>query len=132
MPNQIRGKGTSRVSSTRLGEKAFQRCSALTSLTLPNSLTVIERCAFRECWSLTSLKLPGPRTLTRLKASCPEPVHDHPLRAVFREPELGVLVDIMSHRQQARQGYRERIRQAICEALVGHIQATLPRSAGGI
>lgn len=43
---------------TIIGENAFQKCSDLTSLTLPSSLTKIGDNAFCECYGLKSLTLP--------------------------------------------------------------------------
>ena len=41
-----------------IGTYAFSRCSSLTSITLPNSLTSIGSNAFRSCSSLTSITIP--------------------------------------------------------------------------
>ena len=43
---------------TSIGAHAFYGCSGLTSITLPNGLTSIEGCAFYGCSGLTSLTLP--------------------------------------------------------------------------
>ena len=37
---------------TRIGYSAFRGCSALTRVTLPNSLTTVIDCAFAECPSI--------------------------------------------------------------------------------
>ena len=42
---------------------AFRDCNGLTSLTLPDSVTHIDECAFRNCSALTSVTLPN--TLTK-------------------------------------------------------------------
>lgn len=41
-----------------IGEEAFYKCKALTSVTFPNSLTYIERYAFNECVSLNGVTIP--------------------------------------------------------------------------
>ncbi len=42
---------------TTIGEGAFEGCTSLTSVTIPNSVTNIGDSAFRECTSLTSVSL---------------------------------------------------------------------------
>ena len=39
--------------------KAFQACSKLTSITIPNSVTSIGQYAFKNCGSLTSITIPN-------------------------------------------------------------------------
>ena len=43
---------------TSIGDFAFQNCTGLTSITIPNSVTSIENHAFRNCSSLTSVTIP--------------------------------------------------------------------------
>lgn len=43
---------------TSIGQTAFYYCSALTSVTIPNSVTSIGRSAFNHCESLTSVTIP--------------------------------------------------------------------------
>ncbi len=43
---------------TMILEYAFWRCTSLTSVTIPNSVTTIEQGAFRGCSSLTSVTIP--------------------------------------------------------------------------
>ena len=44
---------------TRIGKSAFEGCSNLTSITIPNSVTSIGEGAFRGCSSLTSITIPN-------------------------------------------------------------------------
>ena len=41
-----------------IDEKAFDRCTILASMTVPNSVTTISESAFRGCTSLTSVTIP--------------------------------------------------------------------------
>ena len=43
---------------TMIGVEAFRRCYSLTSVTIPNSVTSIERSAFLDCNLLTSVTIP--------------------------------------------------------------------------
>ena len=58
IPNSVTFNGIGyRV--TAIGERAFQNCSDLTSIEIPNSVTSIGKCAFYGCASLTSITLPN-------------------------------------------------------------------------
>ena len=46
-------------SVTSIGEEAFRECSGLTSFTIPNSVTSIGEAAFYRCTSLTSITIPN-------------------------------------------------------------------------
>jgi protein TonB len=41
-----------------IGDEAFEKCTGLTSVTIPNSVKVIEEEAFQYCYSLSSITLP--------------------------------------------------------------------------
>ncbi len=43
---------------TEIGERAFEGCSGLMSITIPNSVTTIGRYAFQYCSGLTSITIP--------------------------------------------------------------------------
>lgn len=44
---------------TGIGNRAFERCEGLTSITIPNSVTSIGEWAFSACYGLTSLTIPN-------------------------------------------------------------------------
>ena len=44
---------------TRIGYRAFSRCTGLTSIAIPNGVTDIDFDAFRACTGLTSITIPG-------------------------------------------------------------------------
>lgn len=49
--------------ATEIGYAAFQRCSKLTSVEIPNSVTIIDGHAFQSCSSLTSVEIPNSATI---------------------------------------------------------------------
>ena len=59
VPSVIDGK-----SVTHIGAKAFDSCSQLTEIILPDSITLIQMCAFNGCTNLTSFTVP--ETVTEL------------------------------------------------------------------
>ena len=46
-------------SVTSIGERAFEDCDGLTSITIPNSVTSIGEGAFYSCDGLTSISIPN-------------------------------------------------------------------------
>ena len=54
IPNEIDG-----VAVTTIGDAAFEDCSFLTSVTIPNSVTTIGKLAFKNCSSLPSVTIPN-------------------------------------------------------------------------
>ena len=63
IPTQVEEKGmTFRV--TEIDDAAFRKCSALTSITIPEGIVRIGKLAFDECSSLTSITIP--KTVTQI------------------------------------------------------------------
>ena len=58
IPTQVNLNGSSYV-VTGIGNSAFRFCYNLTSVSIPNSVTVIEALAFARCYSLTLLDIPN-------------------------------------------------------------------------
>ena len=58
IPNQVTHNGTT-YSVTSIGHYAFEGCSRLTSITIPNSVTSIGQYAFWNCNRLTSITIPN-------------------------------------------------------------------------
>lgn len=57
IPSTVTYNGTS-YNVTAIGSNAFQDCTDLTSVTLPNSITTIDASAFYNCTSLKSITIP--------------------------------------------------------------------------
>ena len=65
IPTQVEEKGmTFRV--TEIDDAAFRKCSALTSITIPEGIVRIGKLAFAECSSLTSITIP--KTVTQIES----------------------------------------------------------------
>lgn len=58
IPESVTYSGTT-YSVTNIGEYAFQGCTGLASIEIPNSVTSIDRYAFRSCSGLTSIEIPN-------------------------------------------------------------------------
>ncbi len=58
IPAVIEGKPVTRIGVSSSVDGAFQLCSNLTSITIPDGVTSIGQYAFRGCTSLTSITIP--------------------------------------------------------------------------
>ena len=58
IPSSVTNNGTT-YSVTSIGNRAFEDCSSLTSVTIPNSVTSIGNSAFWRCSGLTSVTIPN-------------------------------------------------------------------------
>ena len=53
------GYNASAITDESIGDSAFLYCSSLTSITIPNSVKLIDAMAFTDCSSLTSITIPN-------------------------------------------------------------------------
>ena len=67
IPESVEHEGTA-YSVTSIGERAFQYCFDLTSVTIPNGVTSIGGWAFQDCSGLTSVTIPNSVTSIGLEA----------------------------------------------------------------
>ena len=67
IPESVEHEGTT-YSVTSIGKGAFNGCSGLTSVTIPNSVTSIGNNAFRYCSGLTSVTIPNSVTTIGMEA----------------------------------------------------------------
>ncbi len=58
IPESVTYSGTT-YSVTSIGVAAFEDCTGLTSIEIPNSVTSIGEAAFNGCWNLTSIEIPN-------------------------------------------------------------------------
>lgn len=58
IPETVTYNGTT-YSVTSIGNYAFELCTSITSITIPNSVTSIGKYAFDDCTSLTSITIPN-------------------------------------------------------------------------
>ena len=65
IPSELDGKKV-----TSIGYVAFENCTSLTSITIPNSVTSIGELAFYDCTSLTSITIPNSVTSIGYFAFC--------------------------------------------------------------
>ena len=59
LPSSVIGTDGNNYSVTSIGMHAFNKCSGLTSVTIPNSVKSIEYGAFSSCRDLTSVTIPN-------------------------------------------------------------------------
>ena len=60
---------------TKIGNNAFYGNSSLTTIRIPNTVSVIESCAFKDCTSLTEFRIPTAMTSFGTGGSGTSPIH---------------------------------------------------------
>ena len=68
IPEKVKGNDGVEYVVTSLGDKCFQDCSGLTSITIPSSVTSLGNYCFSGCSGLTSITIPS--SVTSLSKSC--------------------------------------------------------------
>ena len=68
IPEKVKGNDGVEYVVTSLGDKCFQDCSGLTSITIPSSVTSLGAYCFYGCSGLTSITIPS--SVTSLSKSC--------------------------------------------------------------
>lgn len=61
--------------TTKIGNRAFEDCSSLESVTIPESVTKIDESAFDDCSALTAIYVPV-KKVDYYKELLPEELHD--------------------------------------------------------
>ena len=68
IPEKVKGNDGVEYVVTSLGDKCFEYCSGLTSITIPSSVTSLGNSCFFKCSGLTSITIPS--SVTSLGGSC--------------------------------------------------------------
>lgn len=119
IPSSVEYNGK-KYSVTSIGYSAFQECSDLISVTIPNSVTSIESSAFQECSALTSVTIP-------------ENVADIGQRAFYMCSSVASIVVADGNTvYDSREGCNAIIRKSDNELMSGCKNTTIPNSVKNI